>query len=351
MSRFVRGVVEWVRPDVVVPTTIPLLERGLRPNDILDEAPLVADVPAHPGDATFVGQHLVVTAPSGITWVGSGPTVDLDGSAGPVAALGDRALVAVDGRGLVAVDRSGSCEVVRDDPLLRQNVSALTADERGTVWACVASSRFAGTEWADALLAGDRTGSLVRVDAGGATVVVDGLAWPAGCEVGDGRVYVALSLEHRIEWRAIDEPGSSHPLVGPLPGYPGAIRRRGDRLVVAMPYLRNRMTELILSDGAVRDGMASSMPRETWLVPVPVSVGSVRDPLQFGQQRVMGVSKPWAPPRSYGLVIEVDSSGRVTQSWHSRHGGRRHGISGVAPAGERIVVVARGVGEVVEVAA
>src|ERR671918_372986 len=139
MSRFVRGVVEWVRPDVVVPTTIPLLERGLRPNDILDEAPLVADVPAHPGDATFVGQHLVVTAPSGITWVGSGPTVDLDGSAGPVAALGDRA--------------------------------------------CVASSRFAGTEWADALLAGDRTGSLVRVDAGGATVVVDGLAWPAGCEV------------------------------------------------------------------------------------------------------------------------------------------------------------------------
>jgi len=40
----------------------------------------------------------------------------------------------------------------------------------------------------------------------------------------------------------------------------------------------------------------------------------------------MGVVKPWAPPRSYGLVIRLDERGLIRYSLHSRFDGKNHGI-------------------------
>jgi hypothetical protein len=41
---------------------------------------------------------------------------------------------------------------------------------------------------------------------------------------------------------------------------------------------------------------------------------------------MMDVVKPWAPPRSYGLVIRLDEQGLIRYSLHSRFDGRHHGI-------------------------
>jgi hypothetical protein len=38
------------------------------------------------------------------------------------------------------------------------------------------------------------------------------------------------------------------------------------------------------------------------------------------------VVKPWAPPRSYGLVIRLDDHGLIRYSLHSRFDGKHHGI-------------------------
>ena len=40
----------------------------------------------------------------------------------------------------------------------------------------------------------------------------------------------------------------------------------------------------------------------------------------------MGVIKPWAPPRSYGLVIRLERHGAPLYSLHSRVDGNNHGV-------------------------
>jgi hypothetical protein len=55
-------------------------------------------------------------------------------------------------------------------------------------------------------------------------------------------------------------------------------------------------------------------------------VGSGLEPLQGGGIKKLGITKPWAPPRSYGLVACVDEDGEVRCSLHSRADGTRHGV-------------------------
>ena len=48
--------------------------------------------------------------------------------------------------------------------------------------------------------------------------------------------------------------------------------------------------------------------------------------MQGAHLKTMGVVKPWAPPRSYGLVIRLDASGAPLYSLHSRVDGVNHGV-------------------------
>ena len=48
--------------------------------------------------------------------------------------------------------------------------------------------------------------------------------------------------------------------------------------------------------------------------------------MQGAQLKMMGVVKPWAPPRSYGLVIRLDEQGLIRYSLHSRFDGKHHGV-------------------------
>jgi hypothetical protein len=55
----------------------------------------------------------------------------------------------------------------------------------------------------------------------------------------------------------------------------------------------------------------------------------------------MGVLKPWAPPRSYGLVLRVAADGRIERSLHSLVDGRHHGITAVVEHGRALYAVSR----------
>ena len=57
-----------------------------------------------------------------------------------------------------------------------------------------------------------------------------------------------------------------------------------------------------------------------------------------------GIHKPWAPPRSYGLLAHIDEHGDVIESFHSRVGGRYHGITAACETGQGVVVVSKGSG-------
>jgi hypothetical protein len=56
----------------------------------------------------------------------------------------------------------------------------------------------------------------------------------------------------------------------------------------------------------------------------------------------MGILKPWAPPRSYGLVIRLNGEGLVRYSLHSRVDGRNHGVVAAAECGGTLFVLAKG---------
>ena len=56
--------------------------------------------------------------------------------------------------------------------------------------------------------------------------------------------------------------------------------------------------------------------------------------------------KPWAPPRSYGLLVRIDEDGEAVESLHSRVGGRHHGITAARDTAQGLVIVSRGSGRV-----
>ena len=68
------------------------------------------------------------------------------------------------------------------------------------------------------------------------------------------------------------------------------------------------------------------------------------EPMQIGGVKALGIQKPWAPPRSYGLLVQLDANGEVTSSFHSRAGGRFHGITGGCITPQGLVIASRGAG-------
>jgi hypothetical protein len=66
--------------------------------------------------------------------------------------------------------------------------------------------------------------------------------------------------------------------------------------------------------------------------------------MQMGGVKALGIQKPWAPPRSYGLLVHLGAKGEVINSMHSRTGGRFHGITVACMTPQGLVVASRGAG-------
>ena len=58
----------------------------------------------------------------------------------------------------------------------------------------------------------------------------------------------------------------------------------------------------------------------------------------------MGILKPWAPPRSYGLVIRLDADGQPLYSLHSRVDGDNHGVVAAVECDGALVRARQGAG-------
>jgi hypothetical protein len=75
--------------------------------------------------------------------------------------------------------------------------------------------------------------------------------------------------------------------------------------------------------------------------------------MQGAHLKTMGILKPWAPPRSYGLVIRLTPEGLPQYSLHSRVDGTHHGVTAAVECGGNLFVLAKGCGKLLrlEVAA
>lgn len=341
MGRLMTGVREFLAPSSVQNVSVPPFEAGLRPNSLLDECRAV-DVSSTPDDLVVINGRIVMACGSSIRTVTAGNESTLCEFSGLVTALatdGAEVIAAVEGHGLVAVDEAGAHRVVCAADDVQVGVTAIAASQ-GRILACIGARGMVASMWPEALLDHVQMGQVVEVASStSVSVLCDGLGWPSGvCIVGDD-VMVSVSHEHRV---GLLGGGAVETVVAALPAHPGRIVASGTGWWIAFPYPRNRAAEMFMSEPNFVREMKALVPRENWLVPALRSDNVYRDPLQIGQQRVMGVVKPWAPARSYGLVAHVTRGGRVSHSLHSRPDGSRHGITGVALDGDRLVLACAG---------
>ncbi len=66
-----------------------------------------------------------------------------------------------------------------------------------------------------------------------------------------------------------------------------------------------------------------------------------REPLQGAGVKHLGILKPWAPTRSFGLLVRLDDHCPPVDSLHSRANGRSHGVTSAVAHEGRLYVTAK----------
>jgi hypothetical protein len=315
--------------------TIPAMDGALQPNTRIEDAERIFEVEAPDNlvagpDAIYFssGNRLFVLEPS----LAARPHLVLDADIAAVAAAADGTLAIGldDGR---IVFEGGSA---RRSPITRLGSSplkcptALAFTGPGTLIICVGSQRYAPREWQHSVMARDATGSIWKLDltSGNAEQLADGLAYPYGILVdgADGAFVVSESWRHRLmRFTARAKPVS---VLENLPGYPARLSRASDGgawLSVVAP--RSQLIEFVLREPAFRSRMMAEIEDPNmWVAPSLFSRRNFLEPMQGGALKQMGILKPWAPARSYGLLIKLDSAFLPVDSLHSRTDGTHHGI-------------------------
>jgi hypothetical protein len=344
---------ELVSPGSVRHRSLRPMEAGLRPDSRLDDAVLLTEPGAfEPECVAVLGGSVVFSQGSAVHRLDPGapprPLVELGGEVAALAVDGATLVASVVGRGVVRVDAGGAVSEISTDTRLRTGLTDLCVGDGGRIFATQGSDSLPFDRMIDALMRDDRSGSVLeipaRASAGGSVrVLAERQPWPSGiASNGPDRLLVALAHAHTLATMGTDGRGRST-VQADLPFYPGRLTRAGDAgFWLAVPYVRNRATELILDEPELRAEMVASIARSEWLVPRLRSETPHTDALQMGQLRMLGVLKPWAPPRSYGLVAHLDAHGRFDRSAHSRPDQRNHGITHAVEHDGRLVMAMRG---------
>jgi hypothetical protein len=162
------------------------------------------------------------------------------------------------------------------------------------------------------------------------------------CAAGEA-VLVSESWRHRII--AITPNGSRRTVLDNLPVYPSRLSpaASGGFWLTAFTA-RTQLVEFVLRESAYRRRMMNEIDPEYWIAPKLRSGLSFLEPMQGAHLKTMGVVKPWAPPRSYGLVIRLNASGVPLYALHSRVDGVNHGVVAAVEMDGSLFAIAKGPG-------
>ncbi len=211
---------------------------------------------------------------------------------------------------------------------------------------CHGSRRNPPLAWKRDLMERNASGSLWRIDlaTGTPTCLAQGLAFPYGVAPGPAASYaVAESWRHRIVAIARSGGGAAATLLDHLPGYPARlVPAKGDGHWLCVFAPRSRLVEFVLRERNFCADMFREVEPDYWIAPSLTSGRSFLEPLQGGAIKQLGILKPWAPSRSYGLLIRLDGDFHPIASFHSRADGRRHGVTSCLDRGDRVLVACKG---------
>jgi hypothetical protein len=342
---------------------IPVLDGGFSPNERLDCAPALGPPLDAPDALAFddrgtlnVSAGQKILSCSGRDFEVRRVLSGFEGTVGALAWSPRSGLVAgVAERGLCSIGADGQIrawlEQAGGDPI--RCATAVTYAEDDTIYLTDGSRHNLAEQWKlDLMQKRPPSGRLIACDANlkNARVLADNLDWPAGVVVSHDQksLFVAESWAHRLtEYHRLS--GQPRVMVKNFAGYPSRMSRAsGGGYWLAFFALRTQLTEFILREHGFRTRMMTDVPQHLWAGPSLGGAFDPREPTQIGRIKKLGIQKPWAPPRSYGLVARLDAFGHAVESFHSRASGHFHGVTCVVEGHDRVLAVSKGHGKLAE---
>ncbi|HZE46176.1 MAG TPA: SMP-30/gluconolactonase/LRE family protein [Xanthobacteraceae bacterium] len=342
-------------------SAIPPLDGALSPNDRLDSAVPIGDPLPDIDDVAVAGDGTVYVSSGKQVFKLSGDglatrtlVAAFDSEAGGLAVHPDgRLLVCVAGRGLAAIDPAQPQPhwLESADGRALTGLLSVTSAPDGRIFAVEGSTGRAPDQWRHDLMEKRSNGRLIACSAAldDAQVLLRDLPYPYGVAVSaDGNsLWLTESWAHRLSRFSLTGAG-----IGPreviannLAGYPA--RLHGDAqggFFLGLFARRTHLIEFVLKEDEFREEMMVTVAPHYWIAPAFAGGGDCLEPMQIGSVKALGIQKPWAPPRSYGLLVHLDGDGEATDSLHSRAGGRFHGVTGACDTQHGVVIAARGAG-------
>jgi len=313
--------------------SVPVLDGALRSNRLIEDAEIVAELDA-PEDLASDGRSLFVADGARVLHVdGAGAIAVAHTFERTVSALaclpGGGLAVAVGGSEVRVV--GGLRDGIRFDAAAGRRlnaVNALAGAPGGRLLASDGSQTNPPERWKHDVMELGRSGRLVEfnLNDGSTRERAAGLAHAFGVAAAGADVaWVCESWRHRVV--QVGGASSGRVVVDGLPGYPSRIApAQGGGWWLTCFTLRTQLVEFVLREPAFRKRMLKEIDPRYWIAPALTSGNTYLEPMQGAHLKTMGVVKPWAPPRSYGLVIRLDDQGLIRYSMHSRFDGKHHGI-------------------------
>jgi hypothetical protein len=338
--------------------TVPTMDGPFKPNDYLERARSVARIP-EADNLVASAAGLFVSSENRIlslTEVGDSRVhSEHEATVTCLAASAAGALaVGLDGLGIKIVGGRHNGTHLQSLGAAKLNcpTAVLFLDE-DTVIVSNGSVQFSASHWRHDFVHRGTSGTVVKweLSTGTVTRLASNLSFPAGlCARTDrpGQVLVSEAWRHRVISVGAQAKGSLQVELGELPGYPGRIYAApsgGYWLTVFA--VRSQLQEFVLRESRFRRQMMKEVDPDYWIAPALSSGHSFKEPLQAGGVIRLGIHKPWAPTRSYGLVIRLDDNLSPMWSAHSRANGKRHGITSAVESNGELLVTSKGKGEVI----
>jgi hypothetical protein len=328
--------------------TVPPFDGSLKPNQLLERAE-VAGKFGEPEDLTVAGGALYLADGSVLRRCEGKSSHEVRRFDRPITALcalpDGRLAVALAGAEIRVLASAEGADAGKTISGGLHAVNAIAPGPDGTLLATDGSTDEPYRDWARDLLNRGRTGRLLSIDpaTGEIRTRASGLHYAFGVAAIGSEVLVSESWRHRLV--RVEANGAVHPVLDHLPVYPSRLSpASGGGFWLTAFTARTQLIEFVLRERGYRKRMMQEVPPEFWVVPRLRSGSSFQEPMQGAHLKTMGVVKPWAPPRSYGLVIRLASDFSPQFSFHSRVDGTNHGVVAAAELNGELYVLAKGPG-------
>ncbi|MGO8908403.1 MAG: hypothetical protein ACLQDM_03605 [Bradyrhizobium sp.] len=334
--------------------TVPSFDGALKPNQILEKAEFVGQFDA-PEDLATDGKALYIADGTTLRCLDGAATTEVRRFVRPITALcclpNGGIAVALDGREVqvFAEPSAPSATVTFSGPSMNA-INALAPGPDQTLVATDGSTAHPYRQWVHDLMERGRTGRVLVLDpaSGSVRTLASGLRYAFGVCAGGSDLFVSESWRHRVI--ALSADGSQRTVLEHLPVYPSRLSpaASGGFWLTAFTA-RTQLVEFVLRENAYRRRMMVEIDPEYWIAPKLKSGQSFLEPMQGAHIKTMGVVKPWAPPRSYGLVIRLDAGGVPLYGLHSRVDGVNHGVVAAVEMDGSLFAIAKGPGRLLRV--